>query len=168
MTSQPLPEGISRRLQIWSFPLENASERRRDDASSCHSSYACGICSVGNLRAVLLTVASSCEEDFMAVRALSLREFATFNAARVRVARHTDKAVEWFADETGTILGAIAYHHLALDWSLVVLKQNGDGTFRAVERAAGLRVLDDARRLLIDKMTTARKTDDRIASSAAA
>jgi hypothetical protein len=104
----------------------------------------------------------------MTIRALSLREFDQFNAARARVARHTDQAVEWFADDTSTILGAIAYHHLALDWSLVVLKQNSDGTFRAVERAAGLRVLDDARRMLIAKMTIARETDDRVASSAAA
>jgi hypothetical protein len=104
----------------------------------------------------------------MAIRALSLREFDRFNAARARVARHTDQAVEWFADDTDSVLGALAYHHLALDWSLVVLKQNDDGTFRAIERAAGLRVLDDARRLLIDKMTAARETDDRVAPSTAA
>jgi hypothetical protein len=104
----------------------------------------------------------------MAIRALSLREFDRFNAARARVARHTDQAVEWFADDTGSVLGALAYHHLALDWSLVVLKQNDDGTFRAIERAAGLRVLDDARRLLVDKMAAARQTDDRVAPSTAA
>jgi hypothetical protein len=108
------------------------------------------------------------QEDSMAIRALSLKEFATFNAARARVARHTDQAVEWFADDTGSVLGAIAYHHLALDWSMVVLKQNGDGTFRAIERADGLRVLDDARRLLISKMTAAGDSDDWAASLTAA
>jgi hypothetical protein len=104
----------------------------------------------------------------MAIRALSLKEFDRFNAARARVARHTDQAVEWFADDTSTVLGAIAYHHLALDWSLVVLKRNSDGTFRAVERAAGLHVLDDARRLLVEKMAAARETDDRLITATAA
>jgi hypothetical protein len=90
----------------------------------------------------------------MAIRALCLQEFARFNSARARVARHTDRAVEWFADDTDAVLGAIAYHHVALDWSLVVLRRGNDGTFCAVERAAGLCVLDDARRLLIEKMET--------------
>jgi hypothetical protein len=104
----------------------------------------------------------------MAIRALSLREFDQFNAARARVARHTDQAVEWFADDTGTVLGAIAYHHLALDWSLVVLRRNGDGTFRATDRAAGLSVLDDARRLLLDKMATACAISDPVVAAPAA
>jgi hypothetical protein len=81
------------------------------------------------------------------------------------VARHTDRAVEWFADDTGTILGAIAYHHLDLDWSFVVLQRAGDGTFHAVARAAGLRVLDDARSLLIEKMEAARARGDQAVAS---
>lgn len=94
----------------------------------------------------------------MTIRALSLQEFARFNAARARVARHTDQAVEWFADDAGTLLGAIAYHHLNLDWSLVVLRRDDDGTFQAIYRAAGLRILDDARCLLIEQMETAGTT----------
>jgi hypothetical protein len=104
----------------------------------------------------------------MAIRALSPREFDQFNAARARVARHTDQAVEWFADDTGTVLGAIAYHHLDLDWSLVVLRRNGDGTFRASDRATGLCVLDDARRLLLDKMETACAISDPVVAAPAA
>jgi hypothetical protein len=105
----------------------------------------------------------------MAIRALCLQEFDRLNSARARVARHTDQAVEWFADDTGAVLGAIAYHHLDLDWSLVVLRREGDGTFSAVERAAGLKVLDDARRTLIEKMETAcAAADPSQASSSAA
>ena len=74
----------------------------------------------------------------MAIRALCLQDFDRFNSARARVARQTDQAVEWFADDTDTVLGAIAYHHLTLDWSLVVLRRNREGTFRAIHRAAGL------------------------------
>ena len=105
----------------------------------------------------------------MAIRALSLREFKQFNATRARVARHTDQAVEWFANDNETVLGALAYHHLSLDWSLVVLRRNSDDTFRASDRAAGLSVLDDARRLLLDKMEVAcAATDPVVASRAAA
>src|SRR5205085_4399595 len=102
-------------------------------------------------------------EDSMAIRALSLREFDRFNAARPRAARHTDRSVEWFANDTGTVLGAIAYHHVDLDWSLVVLRRNSDDTFRSIDRAAGLCVLDEARRLLIEKMETAGATGDHLA-----
>jgi hypothetical protein len=95
----------------------------------------------------------------MTIRALSLQEFARLNAARARVARHTAQAVEWFADDAETVLGAIAYHHLDLDWSLVVLRRDDHGTFQAVYRAAGLPVLDEARRLLVEQMETALTTD---------
>jgi hypothetical protein len=96
----------------------------------------------------------------MAIRPLCLQEFDRFNSVRARVARHTDQAVEWFADDTDGVLGAIAYHHLALDWSLVVLRRHGDGTFRAIDRVAGLCVLEDARGLLVEKMERARAADD--------
>jgi hypothetical protein len=107
------------------------------------------------------------EEESMAIRALSLREFDAFNATRARVARHTDQAVEWFADDTETVLGAIAYHHLDLDWSFVVLRRHRDGTFRVSDRAAGFRVLDDARRRLLDTMETACGISDPVVTSRA-
>jgi hypothetical protein len=91
----------------------------------------------------------------MAIRSLSLREFDRFNAARATVARHTDQAVEWFADDTGTVLGAIAYHHLNLEWSLVVLGQDQQGEFYTFARDSGLLVLDEARRLVVEKMALA-------------
>ena len=92
----------------------------------------------------------------MAIRALSPRECDRFNSTRATVARYTDdKAVEWFADDTGAVLGAIAYHHADLEWSSVVLGRDNHGGFRALNRDAGLRVLDDARRLVVEKMTIA-------------
>ena len=94
----------------------------------------------------------------MAIRALSLQECDRFNSARATLAGHTDRAVEWFADDAGAILGAIAYDQFDLEWSLVVVGQDNHGTFRALDRAAGLRVLDDARLLLIEKMATALAT----------
>jgi hypothetical protein len=103
----------------------------------------------------------------MAIRALCLQDFDRFNSARARMARHTDQAVEWFADDTETVLGAIAYHHLTLDWSLVVLRRDGDGPFRAMYRAAGLCVLDDTRRLVLEHMETARVAEDRVYDVAA-
>jgi hypothetical protein len=91
----------------------------------------------------------------MAIRALSLQEFDRFNAARATVARHTDKAVEWFADDAGAVLGAIAYDHFDLEWSVVVLGRDDHGQFRALDRDGGMHVLDDARRILVEKMALA-------------
>jgi hypothetical protein len=95
----------------------------------------------------------------MAIRALSLQEFARFNAARATVARHTDKAVEWFADDTDAVLGAIAFDQFDLEWSLVVLGRDYNGDFRALDRDGGLRVLDEARRVLVEKMALAFGTE---------
>jgi hypothetical protein len=92
----------------------------------------------------------------MAIHALSLQEFDRLNAARATVARHTDKAVEWFADDADAVLGAIAYDQFVLEWSLVVLRRDQFGQFRPLDRDRGLRVLDEARRVLVEKMALAR------------
>jgi len=91
----------------------------------------------------------------MAIRALSLQESDRFNSARATVARHTDKAVEWFADDADAVLGAIAFDQRDLAWSLVVLGRDQRGQFRALDRDGGLHVLDDARRVLVEKMALA-------------
>jgi hypothetical protein len=100
----------------------------------------------------------------MAIRALSLQECDRFNSARATVAGHTDRAIEWFADDAGAILGAIAYDQFDLEWSFVVLRQDNHGTFRALHREAGLRVLDDARLLLVQQMAMALATAPRPAA----
>ena len=87
----------------------------------------------------------------MAIRALSAQEFARFNAARGTVTLHTDKAVEWFADDAG----AVTYQQSDLAWSLVVLGRDHHGNLRALDRDAGLHDLDDARRVLVEKDGTA-------------
>jgi hypothetical protein len=91
----------------------------------------------------------------MAIRALSPQEFDRFNSARAAVARYTDKAVEWFADDQGAVLGAIAYHQTNLEWSLVVLGRDRHGRFYTFDRQAGLPVLDEARHLVLEKMGVA-------------
>jgi hypothetical protein len=91
----------------------------------------------------------------MAIHALTLKEFDRFNSARAIVASHTDRAVEWFADDTAAVLGAIAYHHLTLEWSLVVLGRDRHGSFYTFGRDTGLTVLDEARRIVVEKMAMA-------------
>jgi hypothetical protein len=90
----------------------------------------------------------------MAIRALSLQESDRFNSTRATVARHTDKAVEWF-DDADAVLGALAFDECDLAWSLVVLGRDQRGQFRALDRDGGLHVLDDARRVLVEKMALA-------------
>jgi hypothetical protein len=104
----------------------------------------------------------------MAICALSPREVDRFNSARAIMAGHTNRAVEWFADDTGAVLGGIAFDQDDLEWSLVVLWRDHQGRFHAVARDTGLPVLDDARRLVIEKMTMALATDDQVSAARAA
>jgi hypothetical protein len=69
--------------------------------------------------------------------------------------RLTDKAVEWFADDMGAVLGAIAYNERDLDWSFVILGRDNHGQFCVLDRDVGLYDLNDARRLLVEKMAHA-------------
>jgi hypothetical protein len=92
----------------------------------------------------------------MAIRTLSLQEFDRVRSARTTMAqRLTNRAVEWFTDDKGAVLGAIAYDEHDLDWSFVMLGRDHHGKFRALDRDVGLGDLADARRLLVDKMAEA-------------
>jgi hypothetical protein len=104
----------------------------------------------------------------MVIRALSLRETDRFNAARASVARHTAHAVEWFADDAGEVLGAITYDHRELEWAVMVLGRDVSGAFQPLDGDSGLRVLDAARRLLVEKMAMALPPDGPAASAFAA
>jgi hypothetical protein len=114
-------------------------------------------------RAPLQPNALSLWKVLMAIRALTLQEFERFNSARATVARDTDLAVEWFADDADAVLGAIAYHHVDLQWSLVVMGRDSHGTFRVLDRVARLDVLDNARCLLVEKMAMAMTTGREVA-----
>jgi hypothetical protein len=92
----------------------------------------------------------------MAIRTLSTREWDRFRPARTTMAqRLTDHAVEWFADDTGAVLGAIAYETPDLAWSVVILGRDTLGQFCAFDRDISIGRLVDARRLLVDRMTVA-------------
>ena len=91
----------------------------------------------------------------MAIRALSRQELARFCSARPTLSLLTDKAGEWFADDAGVVLGAIAYHQFDFDWSCLVLRLDGEGKVVVRHRAAGFRDHDDAWRLLLEKMASA-------------
>jgi hypothetical protein len=89
----------------------------------------------------------------MAIRTLSLQEFDRFRSARTAMARRlTEKAVEWFAHDAGSVVGAITYNERDLDWSFVILGRDNHGKFRALDRDVGLNALQDARRRLVEKM----------------
>jgi hypothetical protein len=98
----------------------------------------------------------------VAIRALTIQEFDRYRSARATLARVTDQAVEWFADDAGVVLGAIAYHRFQLDWSFIVLGRDHGGGFRAIARETGLRDLGEARRLLVEKMATAKTIRDHV------
>jgi hypothetical protein len=91
----------------------------------------------------------------MVIRSLLQHECDEYRAARTPMARRlTDTAVEWFACERGRAIGAIAYDERDLSWSAGILRRDDGGRFRALDRRLGLYDLDDARRLLVNAMTS--------------
>jgi hypothetical protein len=90
----------------------------------------------------------------MAIRSLSRQEFDRFRSALTKAALLTHHAVEWFADDSGRVLGAISYHRFRSAWSFVVLGRD-TGSFRAITSATGLRDIDEARRRLLENMALA-------------
>jgi hypothetical protein len=88
----------------------------------------------------------------MAIRALSRQEFERFASAQSALEDLTAKAVEWFADDSGLILGAIAHHRSDLNWSFVVLSRDCHASFRAKYLDFGFWNADEARRQLFLKM----------------
>src|SRR5687768_13931429 len=91
----------------------------------------------------------------MAIRALFRQEFDRFSASQSVLDDLTSKAVEWFADDTGAVLGAIAHHVSDLNWSFVVLGRNHHADFRAIYLDFGFWNADDARGVLFKKMESA-------------
>jgi hypothetical protein len=91
----------------------------------------------------------------MAIRALSKQEFDGFGSPSWTLARLTEHAIEWFADDAAPIVGAIASHGSGLDWSFVILKRDRYGKVRALDLDLGIRDPEAARQRLFERMTTA-------------
>ena len=71
------------------------------------------------------------------------------------VAKHQRKEVWCRPVEFRKRRNELAYDHFDLEWSLVVLGRDDHGQFRALDRDGGMHVLDDARRVLVEKMALA-------------
>jgi hypothetical protein len=91
----------------------------------------------------------------MTIRALSREEFDKFGSAQLTLRGLTRKAVEWFADDVGNLLGAVADHRPALDWSFVALGRDQSGKFRVIALDFGYQDQDVARGVLFATMETA-------------
>jgi hypothetical protein len=91
----------------------------------------------------------------MTIHALSRQDFDKLGSAQLALRSLTRKAVEWFADDADNVLGAVADHRPALDWSFVALARDQSGKFRVIALDFGFDDQDVARRLLFAKMETA-------------
>jgi hypothetical protein len=90
----------------------------------------------------------------MGSHALSRQQFETFGATRVTRNGPVRQIVEWFADQSGVLLGTIADEEAALEWSFIILERDINGKFHIVHCEARCPSLDQARRVLFDKMET--------------
>jgi hypothetical protein len=96
----------------------------------------------------------------MAIRALSRQEFDRFTSAQPSVAGFTSEAVEWLADDTGLVLGAVAHHKSDLNWAFVVLSRDRQGQFRPLYLQFGAWNIDEAHGLLLASMEAALATGE--------
>jgi hypothetical protein len=96
----------------------------------------------------------------MAIRALSRQEFDRFGSPSRTLARLTDHAIAWFADDVAPIVGAIAPRGSDRAWSFVILKRDRYGKVRAVDLTVGIRDSEAARHRLFERMTTALEASD--------
>jgi hypothetical protein len=96
----------------------------------------------------------------MAIRTLSRQEFDRFGSPSGTLAQLTTHAIAWFADDVAPIVGAIAPHGSARDWSFVILKRDRYGKVRAVDLTLGIRDPEAARHRLFERMTTALEAGD--------
>ena len=96
----------------------------------------------------------------MAIRALSRQEFDRFISAQPTLSDFTSRAVEWFADDSGLVVGAVSHHASELNWSYVVLSRDANHPFRPCYLQFGAWNIDDARRLLLVRMEMALPSRD--------
>jgi hypothetical protein len=100
----------------------------------------------------------------MVIRAVTrpeFEEFDRFGAPRLTLNDPTRRAVEWFVDDTGVLLGSIACSETSLEWSFMILRRDSHGRFHAIHLETGCRDVDHARRLLFKKMESALVPRDR-------
>jgi hypothetical protein len=69
----------------------------------------------------------------MAINSISREEFDAYQPARTPNIEALVEEVEWFADDRGVIIGALARDRTDNDWSFVVLGRDERGAFRAIE-----------------------------------
>jgi hypothetical protein len=89
-------------------------------------------------------------------------EFDGYGPARAPESEEIFDETEWFADDSGIVIGLIALDKSDNDWFIGVLGRDARGTFRAIDVESCIASIDDARVQLIEKMETALATGERI------
>jgi hypothetical protein len=91
----------------------------------------------------------------MAISALSREQFEARGVHRVGANGRRRQTVEWFADDTGVLLGTVAYYECPPAWSFTILgRDRDDAKFHLVHVETGCLDLDQARRRLFEQMDT--------------
>jgi len=103
----------------------------------------------------------------MSIRALFRQDFDRFASTQPTLAAFRVDAVEWFADDTGSVLGAVTHREADRPWSFVVWARDIHGQFAPLNLQFGAWNADEARRLVIARMRTALLTAEPAPDTAA-
>lgn len=92
----------------------------------------------------------------MHARRISRHEFEKLCPHRPSLEKFTGELVEWFADESNSILGAIDHERRGDTWSYAVLRMSDQGVLRVLEMNKTMKSRSAAERELFRKMEAAR------------
>ena len=98
----------------------------------------------------------------MGIRPVSRIEFDGYGPARAPESETVFDETEWFADDTGVVIGLIALYKSDRDWFIGVLGRDEQGVFRAIDVESCIENIDDARVQLIKKMEQTLSTGETI------
>jgi hypothetical protein len=98
----------------------------------------------------------------MGIRPVSRIEFDQYGPARAPESETIFDETEWFADDSGVVIGVIALYKSDHDWFIGVLGRDERGIFRAIDVESCIGNIDEARVQLIKKMEEAVSTGERV------
>ena len=96
----------------------------------------------------------------MSARSISRDEFVRCLGLHDDLERFVGKEIEWFADDTGNVIGTIAL--AGRGWSCVILKRDKTGGFRVCTVRGSLYSVDAARADVLSEMKVAERTGQKV------
>lgn len=88
----------------------------------------------------------------MAIGPITKKQFESLQPGYKPMSRLVVEEREWFADQSGSVIGTVTFDPAEKDWGWVILAREDQGEFRVVQMGARLAKHDEARKQLRETM----------------